>query len=160
MKVIEVNLNSGIKWPHKCAYCNQEATDEAKTHFRVIDGYLFVALRETTHTVNYPVCKRHKFISRFYGFVTNQAWPTGFVMVLTFPFLLSIPLLAGDGYGSKHYDQILAALYVLFIAWVLYLKVKNPVKIIKAKKNVAKVRLSNSDYASEFEVINAGGKNA
>ncbi len=155
MDVVEINLEKGIKWPPKCAYCNEGASTDAKTHFRVIDGFFLIAIRETTHTVEYPVCDRHKWPAKFYGFVTNQAWPTGFVMVLTFPFLLSIPLLFGTVANGKYDGQILVAAYVLFLVWVIYLKVRNPVKIVKAKKSIARFRFANQDYAAEFGRANS-----
>jgi hypothetical protein len=155
MEIFDVNLETGIRWPSKCAYCSGEASAEAKTHFRVIDGFYLIAIRETTHTVKYPVCAKHKWVAKFYGFVTNQAWPTGFVMVLIFPALLCLPLVLGTAIGSKFGDQIAIASYVLFAAWVMYLKMHNPVKIIKAKKALARVRLANGQYAEEFRHVNA-----
>src|SRR5262245_23883109 len=134
MEIVDVNLERGIRWPSNCAYCNGEASSEAKTHFRVIDGFFLVAIRETTHTIKYPVCFKHNWVAKFYGFVTNQAWPTGFVMVLIFPAFLCLPLVLGTSFGSKYGDTIAVASYVLFAAWVIYLKMHNPVKIIKAKK--------------------------
>jgi len=155
MNIVEVNLTNGIRWPSKCAYCNGEASAEAKTHFRVIDGFFLVAIRETTHTVKYPVCSKHRWVARFYGFVTNQAWPTGFVMVLAFPALLFLPLMLGAPFGLKFGDETAIALYATFAAWVIYLKLRNPVKIVTAKKALARVRFSNRQYAEEFSRVNA-----
>lgn len=155
MGIVEVDFEKGIRWPSKCAYCNGEASVEAKTHFRVIDGFFLVAIRETTHTIKFPVCDKHKWVAKFYGFVTNQAWPTGFVMVLIFPALFCLPLVLGTAIGSKFGDQIAVASYVLFVAWVIYLKTHNPVKILRAKKAIARVRLSNEEYAEEFKRANS-----
>jgi hypothetical protein len=153
MDYVEVNLENGIRWPLKCAHCNGSASAEARTHFRVIDGFFLVAIRETTHTVNYPVCARHKWIAKFYGFMTNQAWPTGFVMVLILPPLLL--LLLGVAIGFKVSDLAVVIAYIVSIAWVYYLKMHNPVKIMKATKALAKVRLSNRQYADAFRRANS-----
>ncbi len=155
MNVVEVHLADGIRWPSRCAYCNGEASAEAETHFRVIDGFFLVAIRETTHTVKYPVCGKHRWVAKFYGFVTNQAWPTGFVMFLAFPALLLLPLVLGDPFGIKFGDRSAIGLYAAFAAWIIYLKLRNPVKIVTAKKTFARVRISNRQYAEEFKRANA-----
>jgi hypothetical protein len=67
MTITKINLANGLRWPNRCAYCNEAATKSARTHFRVIDGFFLVAIRETTHTVTFPVCKRHRWPAKFYG---------------------------------------------------------------------------------------------
>ncbi len=154
MQKVEVNLENGIRWPNKCAICSEQAVSKAKTHFRVIDGYFLVAIRETTHTVEYPVCSKHKWTSKFYGFVTNQAWPTGFVMFLIFPLIFALPLLFASSFLGKLADILFMLSYPSFAVWIIYLKMRNPVKIIKAKKSKAVVRLKNHQYADEFRLLN------
>ena len=135
MKYIEVRLNKEITWPSSCAICNQAASVYAYTNYRIIDGFYLVAIRETIHRARYPVCNKHKWTARFYSFVTNQAFATGFVMALTFPLLLSIPILFLDVLNPKLVDSAVIAVYGGFTFGIFYWKFRNPVKVIKVKKD-------------------------
>jgi len=150
MKSVEVSLNKEISWPRKCAICNQEATAYAYTNHRIIDGYYLVAIRERTLRIAYPVCNKHKWTARFYDVVTNQSFVTGFVMALAFPFLLSIPVLFMNVLDPKFQGAALIAIYGGFTFGIFYWKFRNPVKIVKAKKDRAKFRFRNEQYAEEF----------
>jgi hypothetical protein len=155
VNLVDIDLTKAIRWPHRCAYCNGEATTEAKTHFRVIDGFFLIAIRETTHSFRYPVCSKHRWMARFYGFFTNQAWPTGFVMVLIVPAFLYLLITLGTGLGAGFGDQLAIALYVLFAGLIIYLKMRNPVKVVGAKKAFARIRFAKLEYAQAFRSQNA-----
>ena len=155
MKTVEIKLNKEIAWPSRCAICNQNASAYAYTNYRNIDGYYLVAIRETTHRVRYPVCSKHKWVARFYSFVTNQAFATGLVMAITFPFLLSVPIVFTDLLDPKFHNAAVIVLYGGFASGILYWKFRNPVKVVKVKKDVAKFRFRNGQYAEEFRRINS-----
>jgi hypothetical protein len=155
MNKIEIDLSKGINWPQSCAYCNGEPSTLAKTYFRVIDGYFFVAIRETTHTVHYPVCRKHRAAASFYGFMTNQSFPTGFVMVSLLVFLTCLSIEISDLF-PRNIETIAEWLVSITIVFgVFFLKFKNPVKILKAKKNSAQIRIANQEYAENFRISNS-----
>jgi hypothetical protein len=152
MKSVELSLEKEILWPMKCAICNQEAKVYAFTNHRVIDGFYIVAIRESTLRIAYPVCKKHKWTARFYDVVTNQSFATGFVMAIAFPFLLCIPILVLD---PKSQGTVVKAIFVGFTFGIFYWKFRNPVKIVRVKKGLAKFRFGNERYAEEFEKANS-----
>jgi hypothetical protein len=155
MKTVEIDLNKDITWPNKCAICNQDASTYAQTNYRNIDGYFFVAIRETTHRIKYPVCSKHKWLARFYGFVTNQAFATGLVMAIVIPFILAMPFAFTDFIDPKYHNAVVIALYGGFVLAIFYWKFRNPVKVVKVKNDVAKIRFRNEQYAGDFKQINS-----
>ena len=152
---VDVQLDKTIKWPNNCAICNKTASSYASTNYRNIDGFFLVALRETTRSIKYPVCNRHKWIAKFYGFVTNQAFTTGLVMAITIPFLVAVPIVFTDVLDPKFHDAAVIFLYITFVLGIFYWKFRNPVKIIKIKNDVARIRIRNVQYAEEFKKVNS-----
>jgi hypothetical protein len=155
MKKIDIDLSKEIRWPDKCAYCNSAANALATTNYRVIDGFFIVAIRETAHAVKYPVCNKHKWPARLYGFVTNQSFPTGLVMIMAILFAY-VGIVASLDLGSKTLEEVVFYLgSAFFIIWVLYLKLNNPVKFTKVKKERAQLKVKNDQYAEEFIKLNS-----
>jgi hypothetical protein len=154
MKSVELEFDREIKWPTKCAICNEDCGAHAQTNYRVIDKYLLIALGESILRIKYPVCKKHKLIAKFYGFVTNQSFAVGFVMALSFPFLFSIIVTSGGSLDPRYNDFVYIGSFVFFALWVIYLKFMNPVKITKARKNNIRLRFKNIEYANDFEQAN------
>jgi hypothetical protein len=162
MKYVEVSLDKKITWPEKCAYCNQAASDYASTNYRAIDGFYIVAVRETTHSIEYPICGKHKWIARFYGLVTNQTFSHGLVMAVALPFFLWILILVINitypGLDPVFEDIAVYAVLVIFVGFLLamiYWKFWNPVKLVRVKKGMARLRFRNEQYAEDFRKINS-----
>lgn len=152
---VDVQLDKTIKWPNNCAICNKTASSYASTNYRNIDGFFLVALRETTRSMKYPVCSRHKWIARFYSFVTNQAFVTGLVMAITVPFLILVPIIFTNILDPKLHNAAAIFVYITFLFGILYWKFRNPIKIIKIKNDTARIRIRNEQYAAEFKKINS-----
>jgi len=153
MNITKIDLKKGLRWPHQCAYCNGPATSSAATRFRVIDGFFIVAMQETTHSIDFPVCKRHRWPAKFYGWVSNQAMPTGFCMALLLPLVVTLALAALTPLKFDDVTFVATCAATPFI--VMYLKLRNPVKVLGVKHNVATFRILNAEYAAAFNALNA-----
>ena len=76
-------------------------------------------------------------------------------MAIAFPLLLSVPIMFMNIVEPKYQGPIVISLYVGFTFAIFYWKFRNPVKVTKVKKDVAKFRFRNEQYAEEFKRINS-----
>jgi hypothetical protein len=163
MKYVDLSLDKSINWPQKCAVCNQTALDYATTNCRLIDGFNLFEVQETTHSIRYPVCDEHKWGARFYGFVTNQTFSHGLVMMVALPFFLWIlthfitqilyPSL--DRVFEASANNAIVAIFFAFPLAMIYWKFSNPVKLVRVKKGIARLRFRNEQYAEDFRRSNS-----
>ena len=154
MKRIEINLDKALHWPNCCAYCMADAHAFVESKQSVISGINPFFYTRRFITIKHPICKKHYLIGKFYGFLSHQSLVDLFVGLLFIPFLVFLPFMVMPFIAGQYHTPIFIFLCAVYVASVAALKAKQPVKVVKEKKDRIGVLFANESYADAFKNLN------
>ena len=104
-------------------------------------------------TIKHPICKKHYLLGKFYRFLSHQSFVDLFVGLLFIPFLVFLPFMFTSFIAGKYQDSIFLLLCTAYVASIVVLNAKHPVKV-KGKKGKIDVVFANDSYAEAFNKLN------
>ena len=153
MESLEVPLSKELKWPDKCAYCNEPAHSFAAAKHSTISGINSFFYTRKLLTIRFPVCQRHRLLGRFHGFLSHQSFVDLFVGFIFIPIVLALPALALPLSGRQT-NVLVFLLYAAYPVAVILLKARMPIRVIKYDEHTMVVGISNVAFAHAFRNIN------
>jgi hypothetical protein len=154
MESVTVAASKELRWPDKCAYCNSAAHSFAESKHSTISGINPFFYTRKFLTIRFPVCRRHRWLGRFHGFLSHQSFVDLFVGFIFIPFLLALPLLAVSGLTGEQTNWLVVILYVAYPVTVVMLKARMPVKVLKYDDQSIQLGISNDTFGREFRMLN------
>lgn len=155
MNRVEVNLDKQLDWPNCCAYCMAETYALVESKQSVISGINPFFYTRRFITIKHPVCRKHHLLGKFYAFFSHQSSVDLFVGLLFIPFLAFLPFMLMPFVAGKYHTPLFLFFCALYIVAVAVLKAKQPVKVVREKKDRTNIVFSNDAYAQAFRRLNS-----
>lgn len=154
-----------ISWPDRCAACGSQAATTSRSSCRVMTKAMHYGIlikwNETQAAIDYPVCRRHRWISAIAGrFSERNSWNLGLGVLAGFCFIyISTQSYSRVFKGRPIEDPsafcvclafVSAAILIFFLA-----RRFTPVKLTDIDQQGVTISIRNDDYAKDFGLINA-----
>ena len=157
MQAVDIQLDQSIKWPDACAYCMGPSHRQVESRYSVISGINPMFYTRKFISIKHPVCKKHRYAGRFYAFFSHQSFVDLFVGLLFVPILFFLPVMVMSLVPGQYETPLFGVFCLTYIAAVITLGIRAPVKLIKPKGNAAAIRFRNEAYAKAFRQLNKQG---
>jgi len=163
MSKLNLDAHSKVVWPQRCAVCGAPAQYKARASQTRATGFYFVVYTQQTHALQYPVCRKHRFLCALLDLPARWGFVGSFLAFVFVPtmiwilLILGVSLLTGlKGDSLNSYLTVTAVLaYGGMIGFFVYATKRKPVKIHAADKNTITLDILNERYALEFRQLNA-----
>ena len=165
MKPVSV-ISDNIRWPHKCAMCNEIAEKQVTASCSVLRGafpipFLGILLSSRVLRITYPVCKRHRLRAWFAAGLSERNLfylGLGFLSIycLLFTVRKVFDLIVTDTHPEFSGFDIFAVAFAAFY-WFLYFwaKKNTPIRIAGIKDGTLQFEFNNHQFAEDFQAINS-----
>ncbi|AXQ30462.1 hypothetical protein D0B54_18045 [Solimonas sp. K1W22B-7] len=156
MEIVKILRSQELRWPDTCAYCGQTMHAYAESKHSTISGVnpLLSTYTRSFVTVSYPVCKLHRRLGGFNGFLSHQSFVDLFVGFLFLPILLVLPLLAVPLLRDHVLMPLLMLLWCAYPFAVFFMKMRMPVRVVACDQTTASIGFSSDDYGRRFRELN------
>jgi hypothetical protein len=156
--------SDNIRWPHKCAMCNDIAEKQVTASCSVLRGALpipFFGILLSSRRITYPVCKRHRLRAWFAAGLSERNL---FYLGLGFLSIYCLIFTVGKVFdlivtGTHHEFWGFDIFAVAFAAcyWFLYFwaKKNTPIRIAGFKDGTLQFEFNNQQFANDFQVMNS-----
>lgn len=158
MEIVKVLRTQELRWPDTCAYCGERMHSYAESKHSTISGVnpLLSTYTRSLVTVSYPVCKRHRRLGGFHGWLSHQSFVDLFVGFLFIPILLVLPLFAVPLLRDHVLGPLLIGLWCAYPFAVFFMNRRMPVRVVKCDQATASIGFTSDDYGRRFRELNAG----
>ena len=150
LSVFTFDRASSVKWPQRCAVCcgteNSLTTATARnTFYPDFQPWVVVGMVKYQNiSTSFPVCHKHKRISLLFGIAQVSA-----TLVMVGCLLAMASSEPGSATAFAFFGGIIAAVIALYMSVVRF-----PIRVSKKEDRAWVIKITNKDYAAEFESIN------